>query len=706
MRDLELAADAYAQRPKMTIPVGPALSAPRAPGAGAAAADPEVARRVNEGDMRSFYRKVRDWAGLTRERERYEARPRLEDGTVALTEPEGFTFAHTTAVAAARRARLRADAATRFRAIDTDGSGTLDRGEVERGAALLGMTEATALRWFAELDRAGARDGQVPVEAFLDRFAEAFKDAGLLEPSAYATGPRGLTQREARERDFGGAKGRAQLAGEAAAARTVFEARPRDPATGKVRATAATGFRFAGAGSSARNRAKREARARAAAAAKFRALDTNGSGTLDRGEALRGAALLGMGPLQVGEWFAALDAAGGGTGEVGLDAFLDKYLADFAPAAAEAAGVSRAEVNSWSRTLRDFAGLTREREAYEGRLAAGGGATRARGFSFLFRKPRRARAGAAAAATETHHVTKEDLARFDRAWRARNGAFLAEERALFEARAVYDEDGRAVPTRFEAFAFATDGVERRAGPAAAYHHTVGEEELRLVNLHRRQGLGEEMAAARASYGARVRYDEEGNALPTEAEAFDLYESGYEPRPPTVWDSEHVTRVEVREADERRRAEGAELLRAERAAYASRMGLPPPEEDARDASAFSARITDSDRRRVAPEATYERGASRLEIEREKRHSRDASASILTREHDLYQKRMAARRSGDSVDGSTPRGRAGAGAPGGRGGFGGEGEEDGEGEEVSDLDDGSAEEEEEEGDEDAEEETEMV
>ena len=59
-----------------------------------------------------------------------------------------------------------------FIRLDTNGNGTLEEQELKVGAASLGLSEATALSWFRDLD--GDSSGHVSQEKFLSRFDEVF----------------------------------------------------------------------------------------------------------------------------------------------------------------------------------------------------------------------------------------------------------------------------------------------------------------------------------------------------------------------------------------------------------------------------------------------------------------------------------------------------------------------------------------------------
>ena len=124
------------------------------------------------------------------------------DGNGRATEAKAFTFEHTSASIARRAARRREEAVRKFRQIDADGSGALDAGDVAAGSPSLGLTEATALAWHAELK---GPDGEVALEAFLDRYMEAQgggEGGFLLEKSEHGLDARGFTQAERSHADM------------------------------------------------------------------------------------------------------------------------------------------------------------------------------------------------------------------------------------------------------------------------------------------------------------------------------------------------------------------------------------------------------------------------------------------------------------------------------------------------------------------------
>ena len=98
--------EAYAMRPKMTIPVAPHMTATKAP---RAAADDGMHAGVTAGEMNSFWAKLRKTVGLelAAEKDKYNARAKEKDGTVKLTVGQEFKFEHTQRTIEARRARLK-----------------------------------------------------------------------------------------------------------------------------------------------------------------------------------------------------------------------------------------------------------------------------------------------------------------------------------------------------------------------------------------------------------------------------------------------------------------------------------------------------------------------------------------------------------------------------------------------------------------------
>ena len=107
--------------------------------------------------------------------------------------------------------------------------------------------------------------------------------------------------------------------------RQAYEARERD-ANGKVKTTAGRAFRFWGTAVNEKNKAKAADRRVKLARAKFKALDTDGSGTLSKKEVRAGAEALGMTVTRAVEWWDDLNREGGGTGEVPMELFLERCV--------------------------------------------------------------------------------------------------------------------------------------------------------------------------------------------------------------------------------------------------------------------------------------------------------------------------------------------------------------------------------------------
>ena len=308
-----------------------------------------------------------------------------------------------------------------------------------------------------------------------------------------------------------------------------------------------------------------------------------------------------------------------------MELFIEKYAA-WIPEESEGAAfhVSNEEINSFYKNIRDWMGLTRERESYEARLAAGNGSTKARGFKFFWSS--NIKRGPKKQATDKFSIGQDDIDHYNATYRKANHELLLAERARYEAR-PRDEDGRMLATEDEAYTFATDAIVRREGPEATYHHTVGKDELERESRLARARLSEDAEAQRLAFQQRVQYDENGYALTTEADPFALHESGYVPLPPTVY-PDRASALDIAKTDADRRKEMEAALEEERAAYQHRMGLPETPRRSRGESAFSRKSTGPQQR--GSESTAHHGQmakTKAEMAAAERRNRVDTADLL-------------------------------------------------------------------------------
>jgi len=194
------------------------------------------------------------------------------------------------------KARQQASAIRKFRSIDADGSGTLDREEVLAGAKILDLTEDQASSLFDELDADGS--GDVDMEEFLAVYQEratATKadDIGRLGQSTESS----RRKQEARTADNTGAAELAEFA----------KAHDREMMSAELQ----------------KGKDAFKVRQQRGAIRKFRSIDVDGSGTLDIEEVLLGAPILKLGEEQARAWFSDIDKDG--SGEIDMEEFLAYY---------------------------------------------------------------------------------------------------------------------------------------------------------------------------------------------------------------------------------------------------------------------------------------------------------------------------------------------------------------------------------------------
>ena len=246
--DLELNAEQYRLRPKVTILVAPKTTTESTEAAlerkkkaeADAAANPNSMHRINKYDQKTYYETIRDWAGLSAGKEAYHKRIKTdaETGKVIPTQATGFELKNTQASIEHRAEAARAKAVDQFIALDTDGNGTLSFRELIDGCTVLGINENTARELFEAMPK--NTDREIDRDRFLEHFMA--RPAGL-EASVYGLDAKGLTQAEARDKhelDPGRRRMHAELAREKAQ----YNARARDEATGKVKPTTGSGFTF------------------------------------------------------------------------------------------------------------------------------------------------------------------------------------------------------------------------------------------------------------------------------------------------------------------------------------------------------------------------------------------------------------------------------------------------------------------------------
>ena len=245
--DLELNAEQYRLRPKITIPVAPKMTESteaaverKKKAEAEAAANPNSMFRVNKNDQKTYYETIRDWAGLSAGKEAYQKRVKTdsETGKAIPTKATGFAFKNTQASIEHRAEAARAKAVDQFIALDTDGNGTLSLRELMDGCSVLGINEITARELYDSMPKNA--DREIDRDMFLEHFMA--RPAGL-EASVYGLDSKGNTQAEARdthELDPGRRRMHAELTRE----KELDNARARDADTGKVKPTTGSGFSF------------------------------------------------------------------------------------------------------------------------------------------------------------------------------------------------------------------------------------------------------------------------------------------------------------------------------------------------------------------------------------------------------------------------------------------------------------------------------
>jgi hypothetical protein len=244
------------------------------------------------------------------------------------------------------------------------------------------------------------------------------------------------------------------------------------------------------------------------------------------------------------------------------------------PVAQGRSSVSKEDVDSYYKQVRDWAGLTAANVSHTKRMkdkAKGERTTTGSMFTFFSTHEQKAKklaalhANPAQLAAYQERRTPREVGGTKEAAQKRNVAMRkSAHEALAEARATYDlrarnDDGVVVPTAQAAFVFATDdrGLGDRKPPAAGRQgmDTVGVADLQKHNSTLKAQLSAEADAARVAYELRSRGGD-GCLLPTEVEAFNMTQSTYVPRAATVYDgrAESNEQLAKREASQRQEME--------------------------------------------------------------------------------------------------------------------------------------------------------
>jgi len=238
------------------------------------------------------------------------------------------------------------------------------------------------------------------------------------------------------------------------------------------------------------------------------------------------------------------------------------------------------EINSFWTNIRDWAGLAKEKEAYNERRDAGELQTKPSAFTFFYSSSRPKRE--APPPTEDTRISTEDMNRYNANLRKEVGEELTRQSKAYEER-ERDEAGRIVGTQAETIHFASDDRPRKELPEAEVPSSVSALEVIEYHTFSPEKRSQELQEQREAWLARTA---EGEEATTEVEEFDLTRSNtvrQVDKPLVLSRPERLKRDSKNQRDEL-----AEIAAKEREKFYRRMGKKPPKPIKTNQAAFNYR----------------------------------------------------------------------------------------------------------------------